>query len=381
MADMEPEVGTPPQRQRWATKGVVAGCIGLVVLFAVAQSPFARADKSRQLSEIVVTPPREECAKTTDNCMAQRCCKTTGYTCFLKEAGGDKATCMKECTPGVDGACIAQAVTAPATKSAYTLSSTNLFCFAVYTENTGCTKKSYDLELLRTNLFLGSHIFGCEAYKVYSDVTTWLSPGDVDTVMVTETAAAPFHGEKRKVTGTWINANMFIAVWKQIAVDNLYADKDWTVKADADAVFLPSRLRTKLMAQEVTSNGIYLENCKYVNFGFFGNLEVISHKAVQTYIANIDDCMSSLNYMGHEKLTGSEPWGEDLFAQRCMDLHGVDKVSDFTLTTDAACEAFRPEGEKKNKKWTPDCATTQTPAMHPFKNPKIYFDCLKATQR
>ena len=75
MADMEPEVGTPPQRQRWATKGVVAGCIGLVVLFAVAQSPFTRADKSRQLSEIVVTPPREECAKTTDDCYAQRCCQ------------------------------------------------------------------------------------------------------------------------------------------------------------------------------------------------------------------------------------------------------------------------------------------------------------------
>merc|ERR1712047_24671 len=206
---------------------------------------------------------------------------------------------------------IAQTVTAPATKSAVTLSSTNLFCFAVYTENTGSTKKSWDLELLRTNLFLGSHIFGCEAYRVYSDVTTWLSPGDVDTVMVTESAGLPFHGEKRKETGTWINANIFIAVWKKISQDSLWADKDWTVKADADAVFLPSRLRTKLMAQ---------------------------------------------------KETGSEPWGEDLFLQRCMDLHGVDKVSDFTLTTDGMCEAFRPEGEKKNKKWTPDCATTMTPA-------------------
>merc|ERR1712004_314957 len=139
---------------------------------------------------------------------------------------------------------------------------------------------------------------------------------------------------------------MGIAVWKKISQDSLWADKDWTVKADADAVFLPSRLRTKLMAQEVTSNGIYLENCKYVNYGFFGNLEVISRKAAQTYIANLDDCVASLNYMGHEKETGSEPWGE-----------------------------------KKNKKWTPDCATTMTPAMHPFKTPKTYFDCLKATQR
>merc|ERR1711953_506618 len=104
-------------------------------------------------------------------------------------------------------------------------------------------------------------------------------------------------------------------------------------------------------------NGIYLENCKFVNFGFFGNLEVISRKAVATYLSSIDDCRTSLNYLGKEKDTGNEPWGEDLFAQRCT------------------------EGQKKNKKWTPDCATTTTPAMHPFKNPKVYFDCLKATQR
>merc|ERR1712004_915574 len=90
---------------------------------------------------------------------------------------------------------------------------------------------------------------------------------------------------------------------------------------------------------------------------------------------------TSLNYLGKEKDYGNEPWGEDLFAQRCMDLHGVDKVSVFDLTTDGMCEAFRPEGQKKNKKWTPDCATTTTAGMHPFKNPKVFFDCLKATQR
>jgi len=326
-----------------------------------------------------VTPPREECAKTTDSCYAQKCCQTTGYTCYLVSSGSAK--CMKKCTPGVDGTCLARVVTATATASDVTLSSTNLFCFAVYTEDTGSTKNSYDLELLRTNLFLGSHIFGCEAYKVYSDVSTWLSPGDVDTEMVTELAGAPFHYAKRKETGTWINGNIFLAVWKKIEAQGLWEDKDWTVKADADAVFLPSRLRQKLLTQEVTSNGIYLENCKYVNFGFFGNLEVISRKGVATYLSSIDDCKTSLNYLGKEKETGNEPWGEDLFAQRCMDLHGVDKVSAFDLTTDGMCEAFRPEGQKKNKKWTPDCATTTTPGMHPFVNPKVYFDCLKATQR
>merc|ERR1711972_481284 len=44
-------------------------------------------------------------------------------------------------------------------------------------------------------------------------------------------------------------------------------------------------------------------------------------------------------------------WGEDVFTQRCMDHHYVDKVEAFDMTTDGACAADRPEGEKKNKKW------------------------------
>ena len=74
-------------------------------------------------------------------------------------------------------------------------------------------------------------------------------------------------------------------------------NKDWTEKADADAMFLPFRLRTKLIAQEVTLNGIYLANCKCVNYGFFGNFEVISHRATQIYIAIIDDCVAPLSYV------------------------------------------------------------------------------------
>merc|ERR1711879_1126543 len=55
--------------------------------------------------------------------------------------------------------------------------------------------------------------------------------------------------------------------------------------------------------------------------------------------------------------------------QRCMDLHGVDKVGVWDLTTDSMCKAFRPEGQKKNEKWRPNCALTQTAAMHPFMKP------------
>merc|ERR1712217_380764 len=98
-------------------------------------------------------------------------------------------------------------------------------------------------------------------------------------------------------------------------------------KVDADAVFLPMRLRAKLGGIEVSDKGIYLENCKFVRFGFFGNLEVVSKTAFATFLANLDNCKSSLNYLGKEEDYGSEEWGEDLFLQRCMDLNGVDRVS------------------------------------------------------
>merc|ERR1711997_531549 len=129
-----------------------------------------------------------------------------------------------------------------------------------------------------------------------------------------------FHFAKRKLTGTWVNSPIFLQIWKAIRTEGLWANHDWTVKVDADSVFLPMRLRTKLSSQKVTSSGIYLE-----------------------------DCTKALNWKGQEKETGMEAWGEDLFMQRCMDLHGVDKVGVWDLTTDSMCAAFRPAGQKKNE--------------------------------
>jgi len=237
-------------------------------------------------------------------------------------------------------------------------------------------------ELIRTSLFLGTNIFGCEAYRVFSDISTWLSPGKVETVKV-EDVENNFYFAKRKFNGHWINSNMFIQAWRKIKEEDMWSSKDWMVKTDADAVFLPTRLREKLGSLDVTSNGIYVENCKYENYGFFGALEVISHKGAATLMANLDDCKASLNYMSPDKDAKiNEPWGEDVFAQRCMDLHGVDKVAGFDFVTDGLCPATVPASQKKNKKqWLPDCTTTKTAVLHPFAKTKDYFQCLDATQR
>jgi len=376
-----------PQPQRWVKGALAVGAACALVLVGFAtgshfySAPAVTTSKvvaPVQLNQIAVTPPRQECAKVGANCLAQRCCKVSGYSCFEVHSG--YAKCMKECVAGKDGTCLQQTTMVDSHRSDTSQTANTMFCFAFYTADTGSTKPSFELDLLRTQLFLGASIFGCEAWRVYSDVETWLTPGKINTVKVND-VNGDFHFAKRKKTGTWINSNIFIATWKKINEEGLWASKDWTVKVDVDAVFLPSRLRTYVEKLEVTDNGIYLESCKYVNFGFFGSLEVLSHKAAATYMAKIDDCTAALNYKGSEKITGNEAWGEDLFAQRCMDLQGVDRVAAYDMNTDASCAVWRPEGQKKNLKWRPDCSTTQTPAIHHFKKPEEYFNCLKATQR
>merc|ERR1712165_524478 len=183
------------------------------------------------------------------------------------------------------------------------------------------------------------------------------SPGEVNTVKI-EDVNNDFHFAKRKKTGTWINSNMFIQTWKKIKEEGLWANRDWTVKVDIDAVFLPIRLRERLGQFEVTQNGIYLENCKYVNFGFFGSLEVFSHNAAATYMANLDDCTSALNYKGSEKITGNEPWGEDLFAQRCMELTKL-------LPMTSTLMRLAQHGGQRVRRKTGNGAPTAPPSRHP----------------
>merc|ERR1719336_1824916 len=100
-----------------------------------------------QLNAIAVTPPRQECAKTGVNCIAQKCCKVAGYECYEVHAG--YAQCMKECVQGKDGTCLHHTVPMVASKrSDISYSANTLFCFSFYAENTGSTKKTYELDLV-----------------------------------------------------------------------------------------------------------------------------------------------------------------------------------------------------------------------------------------
>jgi hypothetical protein len=249
------------------------------------------------------------------------------------------------------------------------------YCYAVYTKETGSTKRSYELELLQGSYQRKVSIFACDYHNVFSDVDAQIG-SDYPTIKVSD-VDHEFHVVKRKKQGTWVNTAMFKQVWKAIAQKAELTKVQWVVKVDADAVFVPNRLRTMLQGHPVTYTGIYLENCKSVRWGFFGNLEVFSIEAFNTLLANIDSCTQKIDWV---KGTEWGPIGEDLFAQMCMDYNGVSKVQNFDLTTDGACPGTRKRwGEKNNTKWKPPCEKLATPAMHPFKKPDDYFNCVTAT--
>jgi len=199
-----------------------------------------------------------------------------------------------------------------------------------------------------------------------------------DTYQVQDTFNE-FHKLKRKLSGTWVNWALFHQVWLGVRQLGKWETKSWTVKADADAVFMPNRLQGWLDTKAGESpHGIYFENCRNVQYGFFGNLEVMSNQAAKVLTTYLEDChavYAPCAYDGCDWKYGA--WGEDVYVQRCLDRHYVDKVAAFDVTLDGACAADRPEGEKKNKKWhAEDCSAVTTAAVHPFKKPTDYFRCL-----
>merc|ERR1712060_488265 len=236
-----------------------------------------------------------------------KCCKTTGYYCFQKGPGDAK--CMKSCKKGVDSPTCAVATTRVSFQEG---EANSLFCFSVYTKDTGSTKPSYELELVTQQYAQKVSIFACDAFDVYSDVSVDI--GGLQTIKVDD-VKGDFHFQKRKETGTWINTGMFKQVWKAIGEKGAYNNFDWTVKVDPDAVFLPRRLIQRIKWIPRLEHGVILVNCKLVDNGFFGNLEVYSANAFSVLVDNIDKCDASIPWKIGVKNGKYGPMGEDLFAE------------------------------------------------------------------
>merc|ERR1719150_1964132 len=94
---------------------------------------------------LAIKPAYESCATGSDDCLGPRCCAASGYYCFKNSKG--RGQCMKECTPGgMNGTCEG---VAPHMRTVVEAPGVSLFCFSVYTADTGSEKPSHELELLQ----------------------------------------------------------------------------------------------------------------------------------------------------------------------------------------------------------------------------------------
>ena len=171
------------------------------------------------------------------------------------------------------------------------LQQTALHCTAFSIKNRGVNDADdFSLDLLQRQIKVKTEIFACDEWRVFSDVKHGLNGAASATTV--QVFGDDFHQASRKDLGGWgthqrVNSPFHRKVWQKIASEkddpvltgHSYYTKSWTAKADADVVFIASRLQEKLAGIKTPKEGVYIEHCKEVEYGMFGSLEVVSKTA------------------------------------------------------------------------------------------------------
>ena len=184
-------VNVSSRRRRTITVTLVGGVALLVNIVALSRSSYALSsqhmeDATEEFAQAdvdedqpnwqMVQQERDLCSKPKEDCLKTQCCKTSGYKCY-KQPAGNVGKCMRYCKKKgcmlVDKMVHLQ-VEAP---NGILAPAETMFCFSVYTQNTGSTKKSTEKELLTEQHKRQVSIFACNAFAVYSDVAADLGGG------------------------------------------------------------------------------------------------------------------------------------------------------------------------------------------------------------
>lgn len=286
-----------------------------------------------------------------------------------------------------------------------------LFCFSLM------RPVGYELGLLSAQLARRAGIFGCDEFAVFSNSTIPLGTDgetNVSTMSVPGELSVPFGGQ----WNTALNTGVFVRVWRAVGDLGRYQSCSWTVKADPDSVFLPSRLRELLASEPIlaiaravgpscgrcqregrghltcpqhvralrteglscsealaraaepppggcgcacgdaacslSTSSMYLNNCQ---FGLHGPVEVLSREAVAAYLEGADRVCDHLR---------REAFVEDDYLHFCLEELGVQRSDQFSLLSETACgggDIFP--------------CTAPRVAFHPFKDLQQHLDCLR----
>lgn len=222
---------------------------------------------------------------------------------------------------------------------------------------------SYEQTLLFIQHEKGMGLFACDGMAIYSNKLIKVAPGAV-TRIVNSDLKCHMGGEFH----TAMNTDIFLAVWRKVYSDGQFWAYHWTLKADPDTVFFPSRLYPLLQkyGEMETPHGIYLNNCKY---GLHGPIEIFSRKAVQALQTGAQRCKHAF-----QTRCGGKPcaWGEDMFIDQCLwKVLDVKREDSFKLLLEDHCDP--------PKDWD-DCKDPTTVAFHPFKKAEKYSECVDNAQ-
>jgi hypothetical protein len=220
--------------------------------------------------------------------------------------------------------------------------SPTLFCWLVMRTSTT------EAVLVRKQYISHVGVFACDEHTVFSDTRADIGDGH----MSVEIGSL----ESKEMGNQWhsmLNTRGFLKAWDKLLEAEIYNRHDWTVKADADSVFLPHRL--KVHAQNYPhGDTIWIKN-SIGNTKLLGSLEVFSRLAVQVFKQKRGQC---------EDMVDSS--GEDGFMASCMQHLGVKQHKDLALVL--------------NNNFSANCRHPYSVSFHPFKNPDAWFACLQITK-
>lgn len=248
--------------------------------------------------------------------------------------------------------------------------SPTLFCWAIALADT------VEPWLLVEQLHRATGIFGCHKYSVFSDKELSLGEGPQGWGAVNATPIPGKPAWQGPAPGTdqliWHNTGVFTRAYRRIYSDALYKKYDWSVKADPDAAFIPAILQQKLQEKNLdSSTPIYFVNCEQWH-SMQGPLEVFTRAAGDLFYGSHQQCLDSLPW---------GDWGEDWFANKCLDMLGVQGLDGFDLLSDMWCQdSYADTGhsywEEFEQRGAPVCDGGR-PAYHPYKTPEEMHACLE----
>ena len=108
---------------------------------------------------------------------------------------------------------------------------------------------------------------------------------------------------------------------------------------------------------------------------------MISQTAFSILSANVD--AYAKDTVKNWKIENSNygPMGEDLCVEMCMRKNEVTGTEVFDIINDGCCQVKRPGNEEENQKWKPDCGSTNTLAIHPFKKRAAYKQRMEPAEK